>query len=113
MSAFIRMKRFLNSLAADLPGPRPAQTLEQGLGDHWSPSFFGLHAACIPSPAGLCSFVAGPFRAGTTRGPAMRFANTVVFTSLLALSGAALAQSAAPAAAASPGDLPIRKLDGH
>jgi len=41
----------------------------------------------------------------------MRFANTVVFTSLLALSGAALAQTAAPAA--SPSDPPIRKLNGH
>jgi hypothetical protein len=30
MSAFIRMKRSLKCLAADLPGPRLAQTLEQG-----------------------------------------------------------------------------------
>src|SRR5690242_10266253 len=30
LSAFIRMERLPECLAADLPGPRPAQTLEQG-----------------------------------------------------------------------------------
>jgi hypothetical protein len=47
----MRMKRFIKCLAADLPGPRPAQTLEQG---YWG----GQQAAlffCRPSP----SFILG------------------------------------------------------
>jgi hypothetical protein len=40
VSAFSKLGRFPECLAADLPGPRLAKTLEQGLGDRYAVASF-------------------------------------------------------------------------